>query len=144
MSVSSGSSLAWTWRRAQRGWHGQDARELGPLFEDVRQGNQAQIIGRAGRLGRDHVDGLLEVHCSAESERPPAGCEDIHRSLMTWLDGLVRAREALIDVGTSGQMAGLRDVQRHVADARHAARRFNGEYARLVSGLRLAVRSVRR
>jgi hypothetical protein len=119
-------------------------RELGLLFEEARQGNEVQVVGRAGRLGRDHLVALREVRWAAESERPPEGCQDIHRSLMTWLDGLVRACEALIEVGTSGQIAGVNAVQRHVADARYAAKRFNGEYTRLVTELRVAVRSARR
>jgi hypothetical protein len=119
-------------------------KELGLLFEEARQGNITQVTGQAGRLGRDHVAAFRDVRWSAERQSPPDGCQEIHRALMTWLDGLVSACEALIEVANTGHMAGLKDAQRHVADARYAARRFNGEYARLVAELRMIVRAARR
>ena len=119
-------------------------KELGLLFEEARQGNPTQVTDQAGRLGRDHVGAFQDVRWSAGRQRPPEGCQDIHRALMAWLGGLVSACEALVDVGSSGEMAGMQVAQRHVAEARHAARRFNGEYSRLVTELRMAVRAARR
>jgi hypothetical protein len=119
-------------------------KELGVLFEDARAGNAAQVTSRAGRLGREHVGAFRETRGLAERQKPPDTCQDIHRALMQWLDGLVKASEALVEVGSSGQMAGLQVAQRHVTEARHSARRFNGEYTRLVTELRVAVRAARR
>jgi hypothetical protein len=119
-------------------------KELGRLFEEARQGNTAHVTGQAGRLGRDHVTAFREVRWAAEVQQPPPGCRQIYQALMAWLDGLVSACEALIEVGSSGDLGGMQFVQQHVAEARHAARRFNGEYTRLVTELRLAVRTHRR
>ena len=119
-------------------------KELGILVEDARAGNAAQVTTRAGRLGREHVNAFRDTRGSAERQKPPQGCEDIQKALLQWLDGLVKANEALVEVGTTGQMAGLQVAQRHVTEARYAARRFNGEYTRLVTELRVAVRAARR
>lgn len=119
-------------------------RELGMLFEEARQGNAAQVTTRAGRLGRDHVGLFRDVRASCERYQPPAGCEELQRAVMSWIDGLVKACEALVEVGGSGQMVGMQVAQRNVTEARHAARRFNNEYQRLVTELRVAVRAARR
>jgi hypothetical protein len=119
-------------------------KELGILFEDARAGNAAQVTSRAGRLGREHVGAFRDTRGMAERQKPPDGCQEIHRALMQWLDGLVKASEALIEVGATGHMAGLQVAQRHVTEARYSARRFNGEYTRLVTELRVAVRAARR
>ena len=99
---------------------------------------------RAGRLGREHVGAFREVRASVGRLSPPEGCQEIHRSVQLWTDSLVKACEALIEVGSSGQLAGMQIAQRNVTDARHAARRFNSEYNRLLTELRVAVRSARR
>ena len=119
-------------------------RELGLLFAEAQQGNAAQVTNRAGRLGREHVSAFREVRSSVERIPPPEGCQDIHKSVLVWTDSLVKACEALIEVGNSGQLAGMQIAQRNVTDARHAARRFNSEYNRLLTELRVAVRSARR
>src|SRR5688500_17215755 len=102
-------------------------KELGALFEEARLGNAAQVTSRAGRLGREHVGAFRDTRGMAERQKPPDGCEDIQKALMQWLDGLVKANEALVEVGSTGQMAGLQVAQRHVTEARYSARRFNGE-----------------
>jgi hypothetical protein len=119
-------------------------KELGVLFEEARAGNAAQVTTRAGRLGREHVGAFRDTRGMAERQKPPDGCQDIQKALLQWLDGLVKASEALVEVGTTGQMAGLQVAQRHVTEARYSARRFNGEYTRLVTELRVAVRAARR
>jgi hypothetical protein len=119
-------------------------RELGLLFEEARQGNEAQVTSRAGRLGRDHVGSFRDVRSSVERLQPPEGCGEIHKSVLSWTDALVKACEALIEVGNSGQLAGMQIAQRNVTEARHSARRFNSEYSRLLTELRVAVRSARR
>jgi hypothetical protein len=119
-------------------------KELGLLFAEAQQGNAAQVTSRAGRLGREHVGSFREVRAAVERIPPPEGCQEIHRSVMVWTDSLVKACEALIEVGSSGHMAGMQVAQRNVTEARHAARRFNSEYNRLLTELRVAVRSARR
>ena len=119
-------------------------RELGVLFEEARQGNEAHVTSRAGRLGRDHVTLFRDVRSAVERFRPPEGCQEIHRSVVAWTDSLVKACEALIEVGNTSQLAGMQIAQRNVTEARHAARRFNSEYTRLLTELRVAVRSARR
>jgi hypothetical protein len=119
-------------------------RELGLLFAEAQQGNAAQVTSRAGRLGREHVTAFRDVRSSVERIAPPENCQDIHKSVLIWTDSLVKACEALIEVGNSGQLAGMQIAQRNVTDARHAARRFNSEYNRLLTELRVAVRSARR
>jgi hypothetical protein len=119
-------------------------KELGRLFAEIQQGNSAQVTGRAGRLGREHVGAFREVRASVARLSPPEGCQEIHRSVLLWTDWLVKACEALIEVGNSGQLAGMQIAQRNVTEARHAARRFNSEYNRLLTELRVAVRSARR
>jgi hypothetical protein len=57
---------------------------------------------------------------------------------------MVKACEALIEVGNTGAMSGMQVAQRHVTEARHAARRFNSEYNRLVTEIKVAVRTARR
>jgi len=74
----------------------------------------------------------------------PIGCQPIHRSALLWTDSLVKGYQALIEVGSSSQLAGMQIAQRNATDARHAARRFNSEYNRLVTEPRVAVRSARR
>jgi hypothetical protein len=119
-------------------------KELGLLFAEVQQGNPAQVTARAGRLGREHVGAFREVRSSVDRLPPPEGCQEINRSVLLWTDSLVKACEALIEVGNSGQLAGMQIAQRNVTEARHAARRFNSEYNRLLTELRVAVRSARR
>jgi hypothetical protein len=119
-------------------------KELGLLFAEAQGGNAAQVTSRAGRLGREHVGAFRDVRSSVERVPPPEGCQEIHKSVLVWTDSLVKACEALIEVGNSGQLAGMQIAQRNVTDARHAARRFNSEYNRLLTELRVAVRSARR
>lgn len=119
-------------------------KELGLLFEEARQGNAAQVTTRAGRLGREHLGSFRDIRGSVERLRPPADCEGAQKSVIAWIDGLVKACEALVEVGNSSSLTGLQVAQRHVTDARHAARRFNSEYSRLVTELRVAVRAARR
>lgn len=119
-------------------------KELGALFEEARQGNAAHVTSRAGRLGRDHVGLFRDVRTSVERCRPPEGCQEVQRAVVVWTDSLVKACEALIEVGNTGQLAGMQLAQRNVTEARHAARRFNSEYTRLLTELRVAVRSARR
>ncbi|HEY3109870.1 MAG TPA: hypothetical protein VGL23_14005 [Chloroflexota bacterium] len=119
-------------------------KELGRLFAEIQQGNAARVTARAGRLGREHVGAFRDVRTSVARLSPPAGCQEVHRSVLLWTDSLVKACEALIEVGNSGQIAGMQIAQRNVTEARHAARRFNSEYNRLLTELRVAVRSARR
>jgi hypothetical protein len=119
-------------------------KELGLLFAEVQNGNPTQVTARAGRLGREHVGAFREVRAAVDRLAPPDGCQDIHRSVLLWTDSLVKACEALVEVGSSGQLAGMQLVQRNVTEARHQARRFNSEYNRLLTELRVAVRSARR
>jgi hypothetical protein len=119
-------------------------RELGLLFAEVQQGNAVQVTARAGRLGREHVGAFREVRSSVERLLAPDGCQELQRSALLWIDSLVKACEALIEVGNAGQLAGMQVVQRCVTEARHAARRFNAEYSRLSAEVRVAVRSARR
>lgn len=118
-------------------------KELGMLFEEARQGNAQQVTTRAGRLGREHVGAFRDVRAIVVRGKPPDGCQEIQSAVVSWMDGLVKACEALIEVGNTGSLAGLQIAQRNVTDARHAARRFNSEYSRLVTELRIAVRSRR-
>lgn len=119
-------------------------KELGLLFEDARQGNAQQVTTRAGRLGRDHVGMFRDIRASVERGNAPEGCADLQRSVTAWIQGMVKACEALIEVGNSGQLSGMQVAQRHVTDARHQARRFNSEYNRLVTEIKVAVRTARR
>ena len=119
-------------------------KELGLLFNEAQAGNASTVTQRAGRLGRDHVGSFRDVRTTVERGKPPAGCEDIRESVLRWMDGLVKACEALVEVGNSGSMAGMQVAQRHVTDARQAARVFNNEYNRLVTELRVAMRGARR
>ncbi len=119
-------------------------KELGKLFEDVRQGSQPQLTARASKLGRDHVGSFREIRAMVERQRPPEGCQEVFKSVFTWVDNMVKASESLIEVGNTNSLAGLQVTQGHVSDARHAARRFNSEYNRLVTDLRVAVRNARR
>jgi hypothetical protein len=119
-------------------------KELGLLFAEVQHGNPSQVTARAGRLGREHVGAFREVQTAVDRLAPPEGCQEIFASVLIWTDALVKACEALIEVGNSGQLAGMQIVQRNVTEARHAARRFNSEYNRLLTELRVAVRSARR
>lgn len=119
-------------------------KELGILLEEARHGNAQQVVTRAGRLGREHLPAFRDVRAAVERTRPPDGCEEVFAAIVTWVANLVRACEGLIEVGNSGSLAGMEIVQRHVTEARHAARRFNSEYTRLVTELRIAVRAARR
>jgi hypothetical protein len=119
-------------------------KELGLLFEEARQGNTQQVTTRAGRLGREHVSSFRDVRASIDRGKPPEGCAEVQRSVVAWIDGMVRACEALIEVGNTGAMSGMQVAQRHVTEARHAARRFNSEYNRLVTEIKVAVRTARR
>src|SRR5205085_103173 len=92
-------------------------RELGLLFEEARQGNAQQVTSRAGRLGRDHVGSFRDVRASVERANPPEGCQEVQRSVVAWIDGMVKACEALIEVGSSGALSGMQVAQRHVTDA---------------------------
>jgi hypothetical protein len=119
-------------------------KELGLLFEDARQGNAQQVTTRAGRLGRDHVGMFRDIRASVDRGNPPEGCTEVQRSVVAWIEGMVKASEALIEVGNTGQLSGMQVAQRHVTDARHSARRFNAEYNRLVTEIKVAVRTARR
>jgi hypothetical protein len=80
----------------------------------------------------------------------PNGCvgrptaRGIHPALKRWLDGLVSAPEAPIEVGGSGDLAGLKIVEGHVAEARTGGRRSGCEHARLTSETQPAVRAAGR
>ena len=119
-------------------------KELGKLFEDVRQGSQPALTSRASRLGRDHVGPFREIRAMVEQQRPPEGCQEVFKAVFTWVDNMVKACESLIEVGNTSSLAGLQVTQGFVTDARLAARRFNSEYNRLVTDLRVAVRNARR
>ncbi|TAK25460.1 MAG: hypothetical protein EPO26_03580 [Chloroflexota bacterium] len=119
-------------------------RELSALDAEVKTGSAAQVTARAGRLGREHVTSFREIRSSTERHQAPEGCQEINRIVFAWLDSLVKACDALVEVGSTGQMAGLKIVQQHVSDARASARRFNSEYQRLISELNVAVRAARR
>ena len=119
-------------------------KELGKLFEDVRQGSQPALTSRASRLGRDHVGPFREIRAIVEHHRPPEGCQEVSRAVLTWVDNMVKACESLVEVGNTNSLAGLQVTQGFVTDARLAARRFNSEYNRLVTELRVAVRNARR
>ncbi len=119
-------------------------REIGLLFEEARQGNAQQVTTRAGRLGREHVGSFRDVRASVDRFNPPEGCQDVQRAVVAWVDGMVKACEALIEVGNTGALSGMQVAQRHVTDARHAARRFNSEYNRLVTEIKVAVRTAQR
>ena len=115
-------------------------KELGLLFEEARQGNTRRSPRGPAASGASTSARSATSAPRSTAASPPRGAPRSQRSVVGWIDGMVKACEALIEVGNTGAMAGMQVAQRHVTEARHAARRFNSEYNRLVTEIKVAVR----
>jgi hypothetical protein len=116
-------------------------RHIGLLMEEARQASRAVVVQAAGRIGRDEGAGFRSLLAQIDGIAPPAGCEPCHSALVRWVELHLAACSVMVDVGTSGDLARLRETQQLLGNARLEAQRFNGEYGRLVTEVRQRVRA---
>jgi len=127
---------------ARRTW----VRRIGILMEDARKGNPAILAAAAGSIGREYTPTFRSARDRIDRITAPKGALECHRTLSRWLDKLVQSGELLIEVGSSGNVNRIREIQELLAEGRAHAVRFNEEYLRLISnlGARVAELSSRR
>ena len=121
---------------SRRSW----TRELGKLADDARQQQRVLVAQQAGRVGHRQGEAFRGLRARLNQLSPPPGCLICHRAVVSWLDIQLAACDVMVEVGTSGEPAELRRVQRVLADGREQARRFNTEYRQILDSLREAVR----
>ena len=114
-------------------------REIGVLMENARHQNPTVVAQAAGKLGRSQMALFRDVRLQVNALQPPSSCQPCQHSVTTWLDKQIGACEVMVDVSVHSDMTRLREVQGLLAEGRLHARRFNGEYGRLVEALRAAV-----
>ena len=114
-------------------------REIGVLMENARHQNPSVVAQAAGKLGRSQMALFRDVRMQVSALQPPPSCQPCHHSVTTWLDKQISACEVMVDVSVHSDMTRLREVQGLLAEGRLHARRFNGEYGRLVQQLRTVV-----
>lgn len=119
-------------------------RQIGLLIEHARSGNSLRVARAAGQLGHDFGGRFRNTRSRIELLNPPVECDLCQASVRAWSEALQGSCTALIEVGRSGQLTGLRQAQECLAEARIQARRFNEEYARLTQELRRRVAIARR
>jgi hypothetical protein len=119
-------------------------RQLGVLIDQARTGNVMLVARGAGNLGREYGHLFREIKSRIELLRPTPECDVCHAAVRAWTESLLASCVALAEVGRSGNLAGLRDAQEKLAEARVQARRFNDEYARVAGELRRRVATARR
>lgn len=122
---------------ARRIW----VRQLGLLMEEARTAHRSTIVLATGRTGVEQAGAFRSVRGRLERLEVPAASAGCHRAVMRWLDKMVLACEAMVQVGETGELAGLKDTQEQLAASRTDARRFNAEYERLMIELRRRVTS---
>ncbi len=120
---------------ARRTW----VRRIGILMEDARKGNPAMLAAAAGSIGREYTPTFRSARDRIDRIAAPKGALECHRALSLWLDKLVQSGELLIEVGSSGNVNRIREIQELLAEGRAHAVRFNEEYLRLISNLRARV-----
>jgi hypothetical protein len=121
---------------SRRAW----VRELGALADAARRQQGGLIAERAELVGRRQTDAFGAVGARLARLGPPADCDACHRAVVSWLGIQLAACAVMVEVGEKGDAAGLRRVQRVLADGRPHARRFNAEYRRMVDDLAALVR----
>ena len=114
-------------------------RRIGVLLEDVRHGNAAVVVQAAGKIGREQIVHFRDNRAQVDRLRPPPGCEQCQAAIVNWLDQLIAVCEVLIAAGQAGDLKRLGETQEMLAESRTFARRFNGEYHRIVTDLRQRV-----
>jgi hypothetical protein len=119
-------------------------REVGQFVEGARLGNVQLTTQAAGRLGRSRGDAFRAHRGAIAALSAPASCVDCHNAAVSWLELHVRACEALVEVGRSGELARLVETQRLLGEARVRAQQFNSAYDAAVHELRRVVEAARR
>jgi hypothetical protein len=114
-------------------------REIGLLLENARHQNPTTVAQAAGTLGRGQMALFREVRMQLDALHPPPSCQPCHHSVTSWIEQQIAACQGLLEVSVKGDPRRLREVQWLLADGREHARRFNGQYGRLVEMLRNAV-----
>jgi hypothetical protein len=120
---------------SRQGW----VRDIGVLMEDARHQTPFVVAQAAGRIGRTQDATFREALSGIERMAAPGPCGELRAALVSWLEKQRGACEVMIAASVVGEPRRLNEVQPYLAEARHHARRFNEEYARLAGEVRRAV-----
>jgi hypothetical protein len=112
-------------------------RQIGTLMKDARNPERAEgLPAEAGQIGQEQLAAFRAFQERLDRLQPPALCEDCHVVISGWLEKQMAACEVMVDVGSSGELTGLRATQGLLAEGRDDSRRFAQSYAELVAWLR--------
>jgi hypothetical protein len=118
-------------------------RHLGSLLEVARTSHRGAIVSAVGRVGGEHRRELETLRRRLDYLDVPLPAQICHDAVVTWLDEMIAACTAMVEVGETRQLRRLRETQEHLAASRVGARRFNSEYERLLVELRQRVDAAR-
>lgn len=111
-------------------------RQVGMLILDARTKPPDLVAPMVLRCGKENRELFVGFRIRLDEVKPPPGCEACHAAFAAWLDKQTAACDALVDIGTGGDLAQLRAVQRLLADGRVDTQAFNAEYSTLVLSLK--------
>jgi hypothetical protein len=114
-------------------------RGIGRLLVAAGEGHTLGVAMTAGRVGGEHLAPFRQLRRGLDGFVVPPPCAAAHRALAGWLDAQIATCEIMVEVRATGAVARLPETQRRLAEGRAHGRRFNAEYARLVSDLRREV-----
>lgn len=112
---------------------------IGGLLDEARSSHRRTVVQATGRLGADQAATFRRLRGRLEQMDVPPGGRPCHDAVGRWLDQVVAACDAMVQVGDSGDLKHLRETQEHLAASRTDARRFNAEYERLLADLKQRV-----
>ena len=119
-------------------------RHLGTLLDGARSSHRATIMTAVGRVGADQRREFDALRRRLDNLSVPAPAQLCHDAVATWLDEMVAACAAMVQVGESREMQRLKETQEHLAASRAGARTFNSEYERLLAELKRRVNATQR
>lgn len=114
-------------------------RQVGVLILEARTEPPDTVAPRAAHCGEQHREHLTGVRDRLQALPAPVGTDACHEAFLAWLDRQLHACTLLEEVGRTGDLAGLRTVQRVVAEGRGDTAAFAAAYAALVSNLKARV-----
>jgi hypothetical protein len=112
---------------------------IGALLDEARSAHRRTVVHATGRLGADQASTFRRIRGRHERMDVPPGARACHDAVGSWLDQIVAACDSMVQVGDSGDLKHMREVQEHLAASRNDARRFNSEYERLLGELKRRV-----
>lgn len=111
-------------------------RQIGMLILDARTKPSELVAPMVLRCGKENRELFVAFRKRLDGIATPPGCDACQAAFAAWLDKQTAACDALVDIGTSGDLAQLRAVQRLLADGRVDTQAFNAEYSTLIVTLK--------